>query len=95
MEPILKQVGDNGIKVTMALNGPDAEIKQISERLKLKIKKIDINTSFYIADNKEIVFMLNDSAENQEQMAVWFSSDFFVNSFSGLFDMAMKKANLK
>jgi|SRR3989338_888993 len=95
LEPILKQVGDNGIKVTMALNGPDAEIKQVSERLKLKIKKIDINTSFYIADNKEIVFMLNDSAENQEQMAVWFSSDFFVNSFSGLFDMAMKKANLK
>ena len=94
LEPILKQIGDNGIKITMAVNGPDAEIKQISERLKIKIKKADISTSFYIADSKEIVFMLNDSAENHEQMAVWFSSDFFVNSYSIIYRLEIKSVIL-
>ncbi|MFA5993161.1 MAG: helix-turn-helix domain-containing protein [Candidatus Pacearchaeota archaeon] len=95
LEPLLKQVSDNGIKLIIALNGADAEIKQIADRLNIKIKKIDITASFYVADKKEILFMLNETTENQEQMAVWFSSDFFVNSFTSLFEMAMKKIAAK
>lgn len=91
LEPILKQLSDNGIKVNLALNGPDVEIKSIADKFNLKAKKIDINASFYVADKKEIVFMLNESSDNQDQMAVWFSSDFFVNALTNLFDLAMKK----
>jgi len=93
LEPIIKQISDNGIKVTIAVNGPESEIKQLSEKLGIKIKKIDVTASFYVADRTEILFMLNESADNQEQMAVWFSSNFFVNSFTSLFEMAMKKVN--
>lgn len=93
LEPILKQLIESGIKLTIALNGPEIEIKTINEKLGIRARKIDIPASFYIADNKEILFMLNESNDNQEQMAVWFSSDFFVTSFSTLFDMAMKKIN--
>lgn len=93
LEPILKQLNSAGIKIIIALNGPDVEIKAISDRLNIKIKKIDISASFYIADKKEILFMLNEVNESQEQLAVWFSSDFFVNSFTALFDMAIKKIN--
>ena len=39
--------------------------------------------------------MLNETSENQEQMAVWFYSDFFVNSFTYLFEMAIKKSSEK
>ncbi len=91
LEPILKQISDAGVKVIIALNGSDAEIKSLNERLNIKAKKIDINASYYISDKKEILFMLNESDENHEQMAVWFSSEFFVKSFVSLFDMAMKK----
>ncbi|MFA6023422.1 MAG: helix-turn-helix domain-containing protein [Candidatus Pacearchaeota archaeon] len=91
LEPIVKQVSSANVKITLALNGPEPDIKLIGERLNLRAKKIDINASFYIADKKEILFMLNEANDSQEQLAVWFSSEFFVNSFTALFDMAIKK----
>ena len=96
LEPILKRISDNGIKITLAISGEDSEIKQISDRFNIKAKKIDVNASFYIADKKEILFMLTETAENQDQLAVWFSSEFFVNSLTSLFDLAIKKSpNIK
>ena len=91
LEPLLKQVTDSKIKLTIALSGDENEIKTISERLGIKAKKSDLDSSFYIADRKEVLFMLNDTDDNDEQMAVWFSSPFFVQSFTNLFDLAMKK----
>jgi sugar-specific transcriptional regulator TrmB len=91
LEPILKNLDKNGIKLSMALNGPEEEINLLNKKLGIKAKKIDIDTSFYIADKNEIIFMLNNSEENSEQLAVWFSSPFFVQTFTGLFDLAIKK----
>ena len=91
LEPVLKQLANSNIKLTVALNGPEAEIKALNDKLNVKSKKIDITSSFYVADRKEILFMLNETDDNSDQMAVWFSSDFFVKSFTTLFDMAMKK----
>jgi len=65
-------------------------IVQNTIKLKIKARQINIDASFYIADKTEILFMLNNSDANNEQLAVWFSSPFFVNSFSALFDMALK-----
>jgi sugar-specific transcriptional regulator TrmB len=91
LEPILKTLDKNGIKISMALNGPEEEINLLNKKLGLKAKKIDIETSFYVADKQEIIFMLNNSEENSEQLAVWFLSPFFVQTFTGLFDLAIKK----
>ncbi len=93
LEPIFKQLNNSKVKINVALNGEDQEIRAIGERLGVKPKKTNLNASFYIADRKEVLFMLNDTDENQEQMAVWFSAPFFVTSFSSLFDTALKKSN--
>lgn len=90
LEPLLKQAHSHGKKVSVALNGSDSDIKMINERLGLKSKKVDIKASFYVGDKKEILFMLNETPDNHEQMAVWFSSPFFVESLTTLFDIAMK-----
>jgi len=90
LEPIIKTLDKNGIKIILALKGEDDEIKQLGDKLKIKAKKINIHASFYIADKTEILFMLNDSDAGNEQMAVWFSSPFFVQSFSTLFNLALK-----
>ncbi|MEM3113010.1 MAG: helix-turn-helix domain-containing protein [Candidatus Pacearchaeota archaeon] len=95
LEPIFKQLTNSKIKFTVALNGSDSDIKMVNDRLEIKAKKIDIHASFYIADKKEILFMLNETDDNQEQMAVWFSSPFFVESFTNLFEMALKRSNGK
>jgi sugar-specific transcriptional regulator TrmB len=91
LEPLFKQVKETNLKLTLALNGEDEDIKSISDRLGIKAKKSDIQSSFYIADRSQVLFMLNDTDDNNEQMAVWFSSPFFVKSFTSLFDIAMKK----
>lgn len=91
LEPILKKLNDNGIKLNIALNGEEAEINKLSEAHGIKIKQVDLDNSFYIADKNEIVFMLNKAENNFDQMAVWFSSPFFVNSFTSLFDLALKR----
>lgn len=91
LEPLFKQLNKSGVKLLVALNGPNEEILQLNSKLGIKAKKVDLDTSFYIADRAEIVFMLNKTEENAEQLAVWFSSPFFVESFTGMFDLALKK----
>ena len=91
LEPMIKTLGKSGVKLKMALNGEDAEIASISKKLGIPVNKINVDASFYIADKSEILFMLNKPAQTTEQMAVWFSSPFFVKSFTNLFDMALKK----
>jgi len=91
IEPLFKKIQDSKIKLTVALNGTDEEVKELNDKLGIKAKRSDINSSFYIADRSQVLFMLNDTDDNNEQMAVWFSSPFFVKSFTGLFDLAMKK----
>ncbi|MEK6873527.1 MAG: helix-turn-helix domain-containing protein [Nanoarchaeota archaeon] len=95
LEPLFKQVKDGGIKINMALNGSDADIKILSDRLGVKAKRVDVKSSFYIADKNEVLFMLNENSENQDQMAVWFSSPFFVESLTSLFDLALKNNQKK
>ena len=90
LEPIIKKLASSKIKLIVALSGADSEIKAISEKLGISVKKVNISASFYIADRTEILFMLNESEDSSEQLAVWFSSPFFVQSFSMLFDMAVK-----
>ena len=95
LEPLFKQVRDSGVKINMVLNGTDADVKLLSDRLGVKAKKVDIKSSFYIADKNEVLFMLNENSDNQEQMAVWFLSPFFVESLTSLFDLALKNNQKK
>ena len=91
LEPLIKQISDSKKRLIVALSGEDNEIRSINEKLGIKAKKIEVNASFYIADKKQILFMLNNSEDNNEQMAVWFASPFFVQSFTTLFDTALKR----
>ena len=91
LEPVITQLVNAKTKITVAINGTDEEIKEINDRLGINAKKVDLNSAFYISDKKEVLFMLNDSENHDEQMAVWFSAPFFVESFSNLFEMATKR----
>jgi len=91
LDNTLNQINKAGIKIKIALNGDKKDIKTISEKLGLKINQVDLDASFYIADKNEILFMLNKADNSFEEMAVWFSSPFFVQSFNSLFNMALVK----
>lgn len=92
-EKLFKQTIDlltkNGIKIKMALSGDEQIIKEISTKLNIKIRKIDINAKFFIVDKREILFYLLNDSQNQET-AIWLNSEFFSQAFAGLFENAMR-----
>lgn len=77
------------IKVKVALSGNEEHIKQISAKIGIKIKKVDIEAKFFIIDKSEVLFYLNKKPEGEET-AIWLNSDFFSTAFANLFDAAMK-----
>jgi len=77
-----------GIKVKLALCGDEAKIKQLEAILNMKIKKINIDTKFFIIDRREILFYLSEGSD-KEDMAIWLNSDFFSQAFASLFEMAV------
>ncbi|MFH1585264.1 MAG: helix-turn-helix domain-containing protein [archaeon] len=76
------------IKVKLALSGEDNTIKQIEEKFGMKIKKVNIDTKFFIVDREQILFYLAKNAD-KEDIAIWVNSEFFTQAFASLFDKAM------
>lgn len=84
----IQELKKSNVKVSIALSGDDKMIKQISEKLNTKIKKITINSKFFIVDRKQILFYVSKSAE--EDSAIWLNSEFFAQAFAALFEKAVK-----
>lgn len=84
----VKELKKSNVKVSIALSGDEKIIKQISERLDTKIKRITINSKFFIIDRKQILFYVSKSAE--EDSAIWLNSEFFARAFAALFEKAVK-----
>ena len=76
------------IKVKAALSGNEKIIDDLSNKLGIKFKKINIDAKFFIIDRKEVLFYVSKNPE--DEIAIWIDSEFFAQSFAMLFDKAMK-----
>jgi len=79
------------VKIKIALLGDEREIKKINNKFKIKAKNIDIDTRFFIADNKEILFMISNGNSPDEDIAVWLNTPFFSSTLAFMFDQALKE----
>jgi len=79
----------SNIKIKVALSGEDTLIKQISEKLGVKIKSANIDAKFFIIDRKEILFYLSNEP-GVDDIAIWLNSEFFSEAFASLFELAIK-----
>ena len=79
-----------GIFEELTSIGSEELIKELQEKLEIKIKKINIDSKFFIVDRKEILFYLSKNA-SKDDVAIWINSDFFVQAFTSLFDKAVGK----
>jgi len=79
----------SNLKIKVALSGDDNLIKQISDKIGIKIKKVDIDAKFFIVDRKEILFYLSNEP-GTDDIAIWLNSDFFSEAFASLFELAVK-----
>lgn len=81
------------VNIRLALSGKEELIKDIEKRFGIRIKRIDIDSKFFIIDRKEILFYLSKQGTETEDLAVWLNSEFFVESFASIFDKATNKNN--
>ena len=77
------------IKIKMALSGDEKTIKELEEKLGVKIKRTEIDSKFFIVDRREVLFYISKSGSDSEDIAVWLNSEFFVESFASLFEKAI------
>jgi sugar-specific transcriptional regulator TrmB len=86
---ILKKAG---IKIKIALSGDTKTIKEIEERMQIKIKRVGVDAKFFIIDRREVLFYISKGNTNgTEDIAVWLNSDFFVEALASLFEKAIGK----
>ena len=83
-----QELKKSNVKISVALFGDDKLVKQISAKIEMKIKKISINSKFFIIDRKQILFYV--SKNQDEDSAIWLNSEFFAQAFAALFEKAVK-----
>ncbi|MBX4196542.1 hypothetical protein KW805_03065 [Candidatus Pacearchaeota archaeon] len=87
--PTLEKLAKHDVKIKIALSGDHDRIKRLSSKHDLKIKQTDSKARVFLADKKEILFML--TAENaEEEIGVWLQSPIFTESLSNILDLALK-----
>jgi len=79
----------SNVKVKIALSGEKDLVKEVEEKLSTKIKHVEIDAKFFIVDRQEVLFYISKSGNENEEIAVWLNSDFFVESFASLFEAAI------
>ncbi len=84
-----KILKEENVKVIMALSGDGKEIDKLSEELGIKIKKINVNSKFFIIDRKEIIFYLSQKSDENDS-AIWLNSEFFSKAFAAFFEKALR-----
>ncbi len=88
----LEKLNKNDIKIKVVLSGEPEKIKKLSLKHSFKAKPIDSNARVFMADKKEVLFML--TPENaEEEMGVWLDSPFFTESLSTIIDGSLSIAN--
>jgi len=84
-----ERLNNNKIKIKAALTGNEKLIDDLSKKLNVKFKKINIDAKFFIIDKKEILFYISKKGA-EEDIAIWLNSPFFAEAFSIFFEKAMK-----
>ncbi len=77
------------IKIKVALSGDSKTIKEIENKLQVKVKRIEIDAKFFIIDRREVLFYISKDGNESEDIAVWLNSDFFVEALTSMFEKAI------
>lgn len=88
--PVLENAQKKNLRVKVVLSGEEDAVRKAAAKSGIKVRHGDHKGRFFMADKREVLFMLNpDHAE--EEMAIWLKSPFFTESIDTLFDYQLKK----
>jgi sugar-specific transcriptional regulator TrmB len=86
----IETLNKNAIKVRIALSGDADHVKRISNKHNIKAKHIDFSGRVFLADNKEMLFMVTPE-NSEEEVGVWLSSPFFTQAMHTILDQVLTK----
>jgi sugar-specific transcriptional regulator TrmB len=88
--PVLQKLAKSDIKLRIALSGDAEKLKKLSAKYNLKIKPIESKAKIFVADKKEVFFMVSNE-NSEDEMGVWLDSPFFSESLAGIVDQSIAK----
>ncbi len=92
--PALESAQKKNIRVKLALSGDEESVKRVVAKHGVKAKHGDHKGRFFMADKRDVIFMLNPEHADEE-LGIWLKSPFFTESIDNLFDHQFKKMNVK
>lgn len=88
--PTLERLQKDNIKMKITLVGAEDKVRKIASKNNLKIKNSEKMGRFFVADKREMLFMINpENAE--EDVAIWLNAPFFIDSFTGMYDAILQR----
>jgi len=85
---IFEKLKNSKINIKIALSGDEKDIKKINNKFKIKAKKIEIDTKFFIADKDQMLFSINKTDAPNDEVSVWLNTPFFATSLAYMFEQA-------
>ncbi len=87
--PAIESLNKRDIKVKIALAGEAEKVKRLNQKHGLKARHSEHPGRVYLADKKEVLFMINPE-NSQEDIAIWLNTPFFSTSLAGIYDLHLK-----
>lgn len=87
--PTIEKAIKRNIKVKLVLSGDLDKIKKFNAKYNIKAKQIDSAARLFIADRKEVLFMITPQ-NSSEEMGVWLNSEFFTESLASIVENSLR-----
>ena len=88
---VFERLNKGNTRMLVGVYGSESDIERVNSILNIKAKQINVNGQFFIADRKEMIFIMSDPKKEESELAIWLNSEFLAESISFLFDKAMNK----
>jgi sugar-specific transcriptional regulator TrmB len=89
LAPVIEKLSKNNVKVRIALSGEPEKVKKVIAKYNIKAKAINSNARIFMADKKEVMFMVTPETA-EEEIGVWLDSPFFTESLSSVIDGSLR-----
>ena len=76
-------------KKILAVSGDQEKVRKLNSKFNLKAKEIESKARFFLADRREVLFMVTPE-NSEEEIAVWLNTPFFTPALSFMFEQAVK-----
>lgn len=87
--PVIEKAAKNNLKVKIALSGDAEKIKKFNTKYNIKTRTIDSNARLFMADRKEVIFMITPP-NSDEEIGIWLNSPFFTDSLLEVVENSLK-----